>query len=158
MLNNSYYIVDGGANKVYIVIDNWSFISSKTFYMPYCIITVANCLLMCGESNLWKLDDKLDTLIEYKATGSDPQYRGLFFNATNMLLYVASYALEFIHIFNINLTFIRNISTSPYSPWSVSGFNNQLHIGTDKGTVLVVLNDVIVEQFSGCGGSIVILT
>ena len=58
----------------------------------------------------------------------------------------------------INLTFSHNISTSPYSSYSITGFNNQLYIGTDNGTVLVVQYEVILNQFSGCGGNSVWLT
>ena len=94
-------------------------------------------------------------MIQYNATGTSPLYRGLYFNSTNGFLYVAPAALTEIHVFYLNLTFNHSFSTSPYKPWSIEGYNNKLYIGTTNGTVLVVQNEGIVNQFNGCGGHIV---
>ena len=122
------------------------------------MITVESSLCMTGDLILWKLDKNLNTWVQYKATGTVPSYRGLYFNSTNRFLYVARCALTVIHVFNINFTFSHNISISPYRPYLITGYNNQLYIGTDNGTVLVVQNEVIMNQFSGCGGNSAILT
>ena len=145
-----YYVMDRAANKVYILNDNWSFVSFKTFYEPSYMITVENSLYMTGEWNLWKLDLNLNVLIQYTATVT-VWYRGLYFNSTNRFLYVAPYALTEIHVFNLNPTLSHSFSISPYRPWSFEGYNNQLYVGTTNGIVLVVQNDVIVNQFNGCG-------
>ena len=93
--NASFYVMDWGANKVYIINDNWSFLSFETFNLPAYMITV--------ENSLWKLDLNLNVLIQYTATVT-VWYRGLYFTSTNRLLYVAPYALTEIHVFNINST------------------------------------------------------
>ena len=64
--NSSYYIMDWGAHQVYILNDNWSFVSLKAFpFFPVYMITVENSLYMSGHSNLWKLDKNLNTLISW---------------------------------------------------------------------------------------------
>ena len=137
--------------------DNWSFLSFKTFPNPTFMITVENSLYLTGQSNIWKLDLNLNVLIQYTATVT-VWYRGLYFNSTNRLLYVAPYALTEIHVFNLNPTLSHSFLISPYRPWSFEGYNNQLYVGTTNGIVLVVQNDVIVNQFNGCGGNSIWLT
>ena len=110
------------------------------------MITVGNSLYMSGNMNLWKLDENLNTLIQYNATGSSG-YRGLYFDSTNRFFYVGSYNLTEIKVFNQNLILNHSFSTLPYQPFSVTGYNNQLYIGSDNGTVLVVKNEVIFNQF-----------
>ena len=156
--NYSYYIMDRAANKVYILNDNWSFVSFKTFNRPVYMITIENSLYMTGNSNVWKLDQNLNTLIEYNPTGTFSGYRGLYFNSTNGFLYVATENLTLIHVFDLNLTFNHSFSTSPYNPFSIEGYNNQMYIGTTVGAVLVFHNEVIVNQFNGCGGNSLLLS
>ena len=40
MMYSLFYVIDYWANKVYILYDNWSFISFKTFTLPAYMITV----------------------------------------------------------------------------------------------------------------------
>ena len=79
------------------------------------MITVEKSLYMTGESNLWKLDENLDTLIQHNATGT-VWYHGLYFNSTNRWLYVAPKACTVIRVFDLNLTSKHSFSSSPYRP------------------------------------------
>ena len=150
--DTSFYVVDLGADKVYMLNDNWSFLSFKTFPNPTFMITVENSLYLTGQSNIWKLDLNLNVLIQYTATVT-VWYRGLYFNSTNRFLYVAALVSTEIHVFDLNLTLSHSFSTSPYYPYSITGYNYQLYVGTLNGTVLVVQNETIVNQFNGCGGN-----
>jgi hypothetical protein len=58
-----------------------------------------------------------------------------------------------IDAFDLNLTFNHNMSTSPYQPWSITEYNNQMYVGTTNGLVLVIQNERILNQFNGCGGN-----
>ena len=156
--NSSYYLMDSGASLVYVLNDNWKLVSNKTFAYPAYMITIGTSLYMTGGSTVWKLDENLNVVIPYKATGNSPSYRGLCYNPNNSLIYVAPNNLSVIHIFDLNLTFLHNISTTPYQPFSITGYNNQLYVGTTNGTVLVIQNEIIVNQFNGCGGNNVWLT
>ena len=53
--------------------DNWSFVSFTVFFYPAYMITVENSIFMTGNLNLWKLDQSLNSLIEYNSpTGPYP--------------------------------------------------------------------------------------
>ena len=72
-------------------------------------------------------------MIQYDAASFNTGYRGLYFNSTNSLLYVAPYfsALQEIHVFNSNLTFNHSFSISPFVfPHAITEFNNQMYEGT----------------------------
>ena len=149
ILSSSYYVMDYSANKTYILNDSWTFDQTKRFNLPSYIIGVEKNLYMTGDWNLWKLNENLKTLIVYNATGI-VWYRGLYFNSTNRLLYVAACALSVIHVFDLNLTFNHSFSTSPYNPFSIEGYNNQMYIGTTNGIVLVFKNEKVANQLNGC--------
>jgi hypothetical protein len=103
---------------------------------------------MTGNDNIWKTDQQLNVSIRYNSTGS--RYRGLYYNSTNDLIYVASQVLQVIHVFNLNLTLNDSFSITPYIPWSINEHNNELYVGTTNGTMLVIVNKQIIKQFNGC--------
>ena len=122
-----YYVMDYGANEVYILNDEWKFISFKSFSNPAYMISIGNSLYMTGHSNVWKVDQDLNILINYKPTGGSPVYRGISYNPSNGLIYVVAYAnLNEIQVFNLNVTLIRSLSTSPHYPFSITFSSNQL--------------------------------
>ena len=141
--NATYYVMDYGANKVYILNDDWLFISFKSFTQPAFMITVGSCLYMTGASNIWKLDKDLNVLNQI--TGN---YRGIFSNSS--LIYVAPQNFMEIHVFDLNLTLSHKINISTYIPWSITEYNNQLFVGTSSGTILVLVNETIIKTFNGC--------
>ena len=151
--NTTYYYVLDYWNGVYILNDQWSFISFKVFTNPAFMISIDKSLYMTGEYNVWKLDEDFNILINYNPTGTSPFYRGISYNPSNGLLYVAAYAfLKEIQVLNLNLTLIRRISTYHYQPWSITISANQLYVGTN-GIILVYQNESLINQFNGCNGN-----
>ena len=162
MLNSSnlyYYVSDWSLGKIFILNESWSYVSSKTFSSPGYFTTIGTSLYATGEKNIWKLDQYLNILIQYNVTGTTPSYRGIYYNSSNNFIYVAPKALNVIQVFNLNLIFHHNISTSIYYPWSIAGYNNQMYVGDRyNGTILVIENEVIVRTFKGCNGNSVQLS
>ena len=149
-----YYVIDGnGAGKVYIFSDEWKFISFKSFNAPSYMISIGNSLYLTGHSNVWKIDQDLNILIEYKLYGGYPSCRGISYNPSNGFIYVAVWGFSEIQVFNLNLTFIRRFSTSPHSPWPITESSNKLYVGTLGGILLVYQNEEIINQFNGCDGN-----
>ena len=149
---NVYYnVMDYDAGKVYILNDEWKFISSKEFNRPYYMINIGNSLYMTGNYNVWKLDQDLNILINYNP-GGDPTYRGISYNPSNGFIYVAAYLNE-IQVFNLDLTLIRRVSTEPHQPFSITESSNKLYVGTEEGIILVYQNEILINQFNGCGGT-----
>jgi DNA-binding beta-propeller fold protein YncE len=128
--NSYYYVSDMGLDKIFILNESWSYVSFKNFNNPGYFTTIGNSLYVTGKTNIWKLDENLNIFIQYNATGTAPDYRGIYFNCTNNLIYVAPKAFNFIHVFDLNLILIHNISTSPHFPYSIAEYNNQLFVGT----------------------------
>ena len=102
---------------------------------------------MTGDKNVWKLDKDLNILINYNP-GGIPYYRGISYNASNGLIYVASLWLREIQVCNLILTLIRRISTSPHTPWAISISSNQLYVGTNEEIVLVYKNEMLINEFN----------
>ena len=96
-------------------------------------------------------------MIEFYGSGHHTYY-GLSYNPSNSLIYVAAYWLKEIQVFNLNLTYIRRFSTSPYQPWPITESSNKLYVGTLGGTILVYQNEIIINQFNGCNGDSTALT
>ena len=117
--NTTYYYVVDTSDKVNILNDEWLFISFKTFSYPEYMISIGNSLYMTGSCNVWKVDPDLNILIKYNP-GGFPGYRGISYNPSNGLIYVAAYMLYEIQVFNLDLTLIRRFSTSPHRIWSIT--------------------------------------
>ena len=122
-----YYLMDYGANKVFILNDEWKFISSRYFSSPTNMINIGNSLYMTGEYNVWKVDQDLNILRNYNP-GGGPGYLGISYNPSNGLIYVAAYHLNEIQVFNFDLTLMRRISTSPHRPYSITISSNQINL------------------------------
>ena len=146
-----YYLMDYGANKVFILNDQWSFISSKVFTQPQYMISISNSLYMTGNVNVWKLDQDLNILKNYNPGGT-PYYAGISYNPSNGLIYVVAVNSKEILVFNLDLTLIRRVSTSPHTPWAITISSNQFYVGTSGGIVLMYQNEIIINQFNGCNG------
>ena len=152
-----YYLMDIGAYKVFILNDQWSFISAKVFTRPAFMISIDNSLYMIGDDNVWKLDKDLNILINYNPSGT-PFYRGISYNPSNGFIYVIPVNLNEIQVFNLDLTLIRSISTSPHYTHTITFSSNQLYVGTYEGIILVYIffyqNEILIrQQFNGCDGN-----
>ena len=58
------------------------------------MISIGNSLYMTGYKNVWKVDQDLNILMNYKPTCGSPGYRGISYNPSNGLLYVVSGGLK----------------------------------------------------------------
>ncbi len=144
-----YYVTHYRQDKIFVFDEDWNYVSNKSsFPEVYYMIPVGNYFYITGSDNIWKTDQQLNVLIRYNSTGSFPWNRGLYYNSTNDLIYVASSNLLVIHVFNLNLTLNDSISITPYQPWSINENNNELYVGTNNGMMLVILNKQIIKQFN----------
>jgi hypothetical protein len=149
--NTSYYVADFKANRIYLFNINYDYVVDKTFSAPAYIVTVNSSLYITGQSNNWKTDKYLNVLIKHNESGA--YYRGIYVNTTENLIYVASTAYTYLNVFDFNLTLKYNVSVSPSKPYSISECNNELYVGTKDGIVLVLVNKVIIRNFTGCSAS-----
>ncbi len=146
-----YYVTHCSQGRIFVFDENWKYVSNKSSF-PYVnyMIPVGNYFYISGENYVWKTDKELNVSIRYNSTGSSSGYRGLYYNSTNNLIYVAPFYKQEIHVFNLNLTLNDTISITPHIPWSINEHNNELYIGTTNRKILVILNKQIIKQFNGC--------
>ncbi len=146
-----YFVTNYFQGKIFVFNEEWNYVSEKaSFTTAYIIIIVGNNFYITGTQNIWKTDEQLNKLITY--TNSTCDYTGIYYSSSNNSIYVTSNNLQAIHIFNLYLALTDTISTSPFNPWSINGFNNQLYVGTGDGKVLVIENKKIIKQFNACYG------
>jgi hypothetical protein len=150
--NTTYYITDSGCNLIYILNDGWEQITTKSFKSPAYMATSSSNVYITGDFNIWKTDKDLNVLAQHNNT-DNPNYRGVYYNSTNDLIYVADYSNLCIDIFDSSLKQVDVILTSYYTPWSVTGYNNRMYVGTSyMGKVLVIENKQIINIIDACNG------
>ena len=147
-----YYLMDRGANEVYILNDEWKFIKSIYFTYPAYMISIGNSLYMTGFYNVWKVDQDLNILINYNP-GATPAYCGISCNPSNGLIYVVATNINEIQVFNLDLFLIRRFSTLPHKPFSITESSKKLYVGTYGGIILIYQNEIIINQFNACDGN-----
>jgi hypothetical protein len=146
--NTSYYVVDYNYG-VFLLNDNYDYLTKKTFSKPNYIVNVNSSLYITGDVNIWKTDKYLNILITYSSSG--PKYQGILYNCTENLIYVAPYTNTYLQVFDLNLNlYSSTISVSPHFPFSLAENNNELYVGTTEKIVLVVVNKAIIRSFTAC--------
>ena len=96
--NTSYYVNDYLANTIYLLNDDYGYVTKKTFTSPTYMVDINSNLYITGENNIWKTDKYLNVLITYNESG---EYRGIHFNSTENLIYVASKAYYYVQVFRV---------------------------------------------------------
>jgi hypothetical protein len=120
------------------------------------MIRIEKYFYLSLDNHFLKTDFNLNEVgLVFKAyTGLVPKYRGLWYNSSNNLIYVASNYWYTIDVFDLNVSKIDSISTTanstPYFPWSLQGNGNMLFCGTDQGVLLVIINKVIIKTINVC--------
>jgi hypothetical protein len=143
-----YYVTHLDMEIIYVYDEDWNYVSKKSnFTRPNYMILVDSYFFITGDNCIWKTDQLLNILITYMYNGSYAAYRGLYYNSTNSLIYVAPYWLQEIQIFNLNLTINDTISLKGYQTLhSINGYNNKLYVGADN-TILIISNKQIIQKF-----------
>jgi hypothetical protein len=151
--NGNHFVTQTTDGKIFVFKEDWNYVSEKSsFTSVRYMFPVENFFYITGQSNVWKTDQELNILLQYNYSTTSPAYRGLFCNLANSLIYVVPYSLQEIHIFNLSLTLNDTISIAPYYPWSINGYDNRLYVGTSNGTMLVIVNKQIIQEFNSCNG------
>jgi hypothetical protein len=86
--NTSYYVVDYDSG-VFLLNDSYGYVTKKTFSKPNYIVNVNSSLYITGENNIWKTDKYLNILKTFTSSGAN--YRGILYNCTENLIYLAPY-------------------------------------------------------------------
>ena len=154
----AYYFSEWGNNRVYKLSESWELLDVNTYLQPSYMVGIGSDLYIAGQSHVFKANSNLQLINQYDPATS-PFYRGVYYNSTCNLIFIAAYNLDHrkIDVFDLNLQLTDSISTMPYDPWSIVGFNSELYAGTIDGIIIVIVNKIIVKAFNGCGGNSVLV-
>jgi hypothetical protein len=112
---------------------------------PSSIITINNEFFTTATIGIYKLDNALNLIESYIRT--DANYRGIYYNYTADILYVASFNSKRIDLFYRNLSFISSISLTN-GPYALTEKNGKLYVGIDGGLISVVENNLVVKNIT----------
>jgi hypothetical protein len=147
--NTSYYIMDETKNLIFLLNDNYDYVTIKTFSRPNYMVTINSSLYITGSINVWKTDKYLNVLFTHTESGV-ANYNWIYFNCTDNLIYVAPTGYTYIQVFDLDLIINCTISVSPNNPRSFGEYDNELYVGTNQLLVLVIVNKIVIRSFTGC--------
>ena len=131
----------------YIFDNNWNYVTNKTFLLAYSIVRVENYIYVTSNTNFCKADLQLNIIKELAAYNT---MTGLYYNCTDNLLYTTVFHRKLIRYYDLNLTLISSFSAYLYMPYSITGYDNKMFVGTIHGNFLVIVNKTIQYMLNGC--------
>ena len=150
--SSKYYALSFGNSKITVFDENWDYLEWKEYSNPFSMIVVNDTFYISSLECIFKTDKYLNLIQKYNVTGF--AFSSLYFNSTNNLIYVLSSLENLIYMYTSDLANVVDIiSTSPYLPWSMHAYNDRLYVGTDNGTVIVIVDKVIIQTIQVCGSS-----
>jgi hypothetical protein len=97
--NTSYYVTDQ-TNIIFLLNENYEYITKNTFSNPVSIVTVNSSLYITGYKYVWKADKYLNILITHSESAD---YRDIYFNCTENLIYIASKGYIYFQVFDFQV-------------------------------------------------------
>ena len=133
--------------------ENWEYQKNISFAnnsLAYAI-EIENELYLTGDESVYKTDKSLNIINASYNNGS--AYRGIYYNKTSDLIYVAAQNLSSIFIFNRSIALIEKIGIG-YKPFALAEYGNKLFVGTKNGTILVIYNKTVINTYISICSSI----
>jgi hypothetical protein len=133
--------------------ENWEYQKNISFAnnsLAYGI-EIENELYLTGDVSVYKTDKSLNVVNAFYNNGS--AYRGIYYNKTSDLIYVAAQNLSSIFIFNRSIALIEKIGIG-YKPFALAEYGNKLFVGTKNGTILVIYNKTVINTYISICSSI----
>jgi hypothetical protein len=159
----TYLAIENAQFRLFRLDADWNLLDDtntcySTSYLsrPGLMIRIEKYFYLSFDNYFLKTDFNLNVVGPFfkVSTGIVPKYRGLWYNSSNNLIYVASNYWYTIDVFDLNISKIDSISTLTnstfYYPWSLQGNGDKLFCGTDQGVLLVILNKLIIQTINVC--------
>jgi hypothetical protein len=131
----SYYILNSFDDRIYILNDEYQFLSQISWSVPTKMITIGYSVYIAGYNYIFKTDTDLKVLLQFKDFHYGPRYHDRYYNSTNSLMYVTATNFNSIHVFDLNLNLVDTMPISSLNSWSITGFNNRKYVGCNDGTI-----------------------
>ncbi len=133
---------------------NWNnkSIQKYPYYETQFIISINNSnsyeLFVTVSSGVLKLNSNLSLLAYYHG---NHHYKGIYYNNTGDYIVVCSSTTwtQYIEILTRDeLTFVKHITTNPFTPTDIREFNGTLYVGTKEGVILALKNEIFTSYFN----------
>ncbi len=151
-----YYLTSLENNTIYVFDNNWNYLYNKPFSSPLSIVTAGNNFYITSIASIYKTDKNFNINKTYPINYCC-YYSAIYYNQTSNLLYVGGVQSNRIDILDLNLNLVDFFNlTVNHTVSAIQGYNNYLYIGISTwfgnsgGKILVLLNNVIVQNFYGC--------
>ena len=148
---SKYYVLDQAASNIYIFDNAFNFLSVISVTSATNMLNINNVLYITSwGAVIYKTDTNIN--IQSQISSLSGQMAGILYS-TNGFIYVAGKGANMIYVLTTSLVLYDSFSTSTYTPFSISEYNNQFYVGTLVGVVLVFLNKLIIDSFNVCNGA-----
>ena len=147
----NYFVVDLLYDRILIFDDNWNYQKFRILPKPAYLKEVDENIFISSSNSFFKTNTNVDVIRTYQQRGAD--YRGIFYEKSTELFFVASESLRRIDVFNKNLSLTKSIDMGEYVPYSINSYQkSELLIGTRFGEILTFNNNVgkIVKVYKTC--------
>jgi hypothetical protein len=140
-----YYVMNHKQYNILVYNESWEY--QRTFNLnnlnPTYSIDINGAIYIAGDNGVQKYDKYLNFTKQ-----ASSRSRGIYYNPSNKLIYVANYSSNIIEIFGQDLNLNSTITTYQ-SPWFLTGYNDKLVVGDNvDGKVYFYQNHSMIQSIS----------
>ncbi len=148
-LNGSYFVLMGWPIDGIAKYDrNWNYINFTSINSPRYLLTLLinnTEVILISRYNYLSLTDA--NFKVFKSITVSGYNEGLYFNSFSSLLFVATSSYSVLHVFNLNLTLLRNI-TVKYPTKYIAEYNSSMYVSSTSSFIMVLKNEIVTLIFS----------
>jgi hypothetical protein len=140
-----FYVMNYQSKHMEVYNANWKYQETKTLlFRPTYSINNNGVIYVSTDNQIFKYDKNFNLI---KTLSSDGKfYRGIYYNPSNQLIYVAAILSKNIQVFDKDLNLNTTINTKQF-PWFITGFNDKLVVGDNyDGNVYFYQNSSLIQS------------
>jgi hypothetical protein len=126
--------------------ENWEYqrtYPTVNYFHPTYSMNVNGVIYIAGFFGIQKYDMYLNLILEVSFNS-----RGIYYNASNLLIYIVEYPTNIIQVFDQDLNLNDTIITNQ-SPWFLTGYIDNLVVGDNNdGKVYFYQNNSMIQSIS----------
>jgi hypothetical protein len=150
-LGNLNLVLDkSGGGRLVLFDMNWSLLNFYYVFFPNDVIILTNTLdlriLVTSSYGIYNFDRNLSLINFY--TEFSANYDKIYYNSSVDHFLILSSNYQRIDVFDQSLKLLKSISTAPYVPFDIDVFNDLAYVSTNKATILILRNEIIIGNFS----------
>jgi hypothetical protein len=147
-----FYVFDFNGRTANVYNEYWEYQRSIALgFEPSYSINVNGTIYVATSGLVRKFNANLNTITSLTSR----TYRGIYFNPSNRLIYLANRLTSNIDVINENLSSNTTLTVSGMSPWFITGYNGQIVAGNSEyGNVYFFQGNVATVMPTRCTGRV----